>query len=181
MATATLVFLVLGGAGVVALALALLGGELLSVLHFGEGPVSLEVVAGFLGAFGFAGAIAAEVLNAGTPGPIAASAAIGLVAAAPTAWLALRLSWAARTMHTDATPRRQDLVGSLGVVVTAVPAGTGYGEVRIRLGGQPVKLYARAHHPIPAGAHVFVIEAPSDTSVVVEETLRVDETLHPGA
>ena len=171
MATATVVFLVLGAAGVVALALALLGGELLSVLHFGDGPVSLEVVAGFLGAFGFAGAIAAELLGADTPGAIAAAAAIGLVAAVPTAWLALRLSRAARTMPTDATPRRQDVVGAVGVIVTAVPAGSGYGEVRILLGGQPVKLYARAERPIPAGAHVFVVEAPSDTSVVVEETL----------
>ena len=169
MATATVVFLVLGAAGVVVLALALLGGELLSFLHLGDGPVSLEVVAGFLGAFGFAGAIAAELLGADGRGPIAA-AAVGLVAAAPTAWLALRLSRAARAMATDATPRRQDLVGTLGVIVTPVPTGSGYGEVRILLGGQPVKLYARADRPLPAGAQVFVIEAPSDTSVVVEQT-----------
>ncbi|MGK5683451.1 hypothetical protein [Actinoplanes sp. URMC 104] len=166
MATATVVFLVLGAAGVAVLALALLGGELLSVLHLGDGPVSLEVVAGFLGAFGFAGAIAMELL--GAP---AGAAGIGLVAAVPTAWLALRLSRAAHAMPTDATPRRDDLVGALGVVVTAVPAGGGYGEVRIELGGQPVKLYARADRAVPAGAQVFVIEAPSDTSVVVEETL----------
>ena len=177
---ATAVFLVLGAAGVAVLALALLGGELLSFLHLGDGPVSLEVVAGFLGAFGFAGAVAAELLGADTPGPMAGAAAVGLAAAAPTAWLALRLSRAARAMPTDATPSRRDLVGTLGVVVTAVPAGTGYGEVRVLLGGQPVKLYARAERPIRAGAHVFVVEAPSDTSVVVEETLRVDETPHPG-
>jgi len=180
MATATVVFLVIGAVGVAVLALALLGGELMSFLHFGDGPVSLEVVAGFLGAFGFAGAIAAELLGAGTSGAIAVASAIGLVAAVPTAWFALRLSRAARTMHTDATPRRQDLVGSVGVIVTSVPAGTGYGEVRIMLGGQPIKLYARSDHAIAAGAHVFVVEAPSDTSVVVEETLRVDETPHPG-
>ena len=170
MATATVVFLVLGAVGVVVLALALLGGELLSFLHLGDGPVSLEVVAGFLGAFGFAGAIAAELIGGGGPGPVAGAAAVGLVAAVPTAWLALRLSRAARAMATDATPRRQDLVGTLGVIVTPVPAGTGYGEVRILLGGQPVKLYARADQPLPAGAQVFVIEAPSDTSVVVEQT-----------
>jgi membrane-bound ClpP family serine protease len=180
MATATVVFLVLGAIGVVVLALALLGGELMSFLHFGDGPVSLEVVAGFLGAFGFAGAIAAELLGAESPGAIALASVIGLAAAVPTGWLAFRLSRAARTMRTDATPTRQDLVGSLGVIVTAVPAGTGFGEVRILLGGQPIKLYARSQHAIPLGAHVFVIEAPSDTSVVVEETLRVDETPHPG-
>jgi hypothetical protein len=33
-----------------------------------------------------------------------------------------------------------------------------------------VKLNARAATPIPIGAQVFVVEAPSDTSVIVEET-----------
>jgi membrane protein implicated in regulation of membrane protease activity len=159
---ATLFFLVLGGVGVVVLAVALLGGE----WHvWADGPVSLEVVAGFLGAFGFAGAIAAELTGSPAPATI-----IGLAAAVPVAWLTLRLSRAARTMPTDATPRRQDLIGTLGVIVTPVPAGAGFGEVRVVLGGQPVKLYARARQAIGAGAHVFVVEAPSDTSVVVEET-----------
>ncbi|MDI6097420.1 hypothetical protein QLQ12_02245 [Actinoplanes sp. NEAU-A12] len=171
MLTATVVFLVIGGVAVAILALALFGGEL---LHFGHpeagGPVSLEVVAGFLGAFGFAGAAAAELSGARTPGSIAVAAVCGALAAVPAAWLAWRLSRAARNMRTDATPQREHLVGSLGVVVTPVPAGTGYGEVRIRLGGQPVKVYARADRAIPTGAQVFVIEAPSDTSVVVEET-----------
>ncbi|GAA0447439.1 hypothetical protein Aca07nite_58250 [Actinoplanes capillaceus] len=171
MLTATVVFLVIGGVAVAVLALALLGGEL---LHFGHpeaaGPVSLEVVAGFVGAFGFAGAAASELLGARTPAVIAVSMLVGALAAVPAAWLAWRLSRAARNMRTDATPQRAHLVGSLGVVVTPVPAGTGYGEVRVRLGGQPVKLYARAERAIPAGAEIFVIEAPSETSVVVEET-----------
>ncbi len=171
MLTATVVFLVIGGVAVVVLALALVGGEF---LHFGHpeagGPVSTEVAAGFVGAFGFAGAAAAELFGARTPAMIAAAAAVGALAAVPAAWLAWRLSRAARNMRTDATPQRQDLVGSIGVVVTPVPAGTGYGEVRVRLGGQPVKLNARADRAIPAGAQVFVIEAPSETSVVVEET-----------
>ncbi|MFF5076242.1 hypothetical protein ACFY36_04275 [Actinoplanes sp. NPDC000266] len=169
MATATAIYLVIGAVGVGVLALSLLGGELLSFLHVGDGPVSLEVVAGFVGAFGFASAITAELSGTAVLAPL-----IGLVAAVPTAWLALRLGRAARTMPTDATPRRQDLVGTLGVIVTAVPSGSGYGEVRILLGGQPVKLYARAEHPIAAGAQVFVVEAPSDTSVVVEQTLQID-------
>ncbi|MEV0391730.1 hypothetical protein [Polymorphospora rubra] len=170
MDTATIVFLVIGGIGVVLLAAGLLGGEL---LHFGhpdvDGPVSLEMVAGFVGAFGFGAAIANELLGGNTPALIAGAAGAGLVAAVPTAWLALRLARAARDMRTDATPTRDDLVGSLGVVVTRIPAG-GYGEVRIHLGGQQVKLSARAAAPIPLGASVFVVEAPSDTSVFVEET-----------
>ncbi|GAA4953005.1 NfeD family protein [Actinoplanes utahensis] len=171
MLTATVVFLVIGGVAVAVLALALFGGEL---LHFGHpdagGPVSLEVVAGFVGAFGFAGAAASELFGARTPAVILVAVIVGALAAVPAAWLAWRLSRAARDMRTDATPQRRDLVGSLGVVVTPVPAGTGYGEVRVRLGGQPVKVYARADRAIPTGARVFVIEAPSETSVVVEET-----------
>ncbi|MFF5177091.1 hypothetical protein ACFY2Q_03570 [Micromonospora sp. NPDC000316] len=167
-ATGTLIFLLIGAAGVGVLVLALIGTEL---LHFGhvnvDGPASTEAVAGFAGAFGFGGAIVNELLGARTPGMIAGAAAAGLVAAVPTAWLAARLSRAARNMRTDPTPTRNDLVGALGLVVTPVPVD-GYGEVRVRVAGQPVKLNARADKPIPVGAQVFVVQALSETSVHVE-------------
>ncbi|MGR6322833.1 hypothetical protein Q2K19_11370 [Micromonospora soli] len=167
-ATGTLIFLIIGGAGVGVLALALVGGGLLHIGHPDvDGPVSLEAVAGFAGAFGFGAAIVNELVGGRTPGMIAAAAAGGALAAAPTAWLAARLSRAARNMRTDATPTRDHLVGATGLVVTPVPA-EGYGEVRIRLAGQPVKLNARADRPLPVGARIFVVEALSETSVHVE-------------
>jgi membrane protein implicated in regulation of membrane protease activity len=174
MGLTTWVFLIIGGVGVVTLAVALLGAE---ILHFGhpdiDGPVSTEAIAAFVGAFGFAAAIACELLGGGvagaTGGAVAVAAGIGVLAALPAAYLTVRLSRAARRMATDATPTRADLVGTIGVVVTPIPV-TGYGEVRVRLGGQPVKLNARATEAIPIGAQVFVIEAPTDTSVVVEPT-----------
>ncbi|WP_412738006.1 hypothetical protein [Krasilnikovia sp. MM14-A1259] len=170
MDTATVVFLAVGGAGVVVLALGLLGAEL---LHFGhpdvDGPVSTETVAGVVGAFGFAAAITSSLLGARTSVEILVAAAVGAAVAVPAGYLAMRLGRAARTMRTDGTPTRQDMIGTLGVVVTPIPAG-GYGEVRLRMGGQPVKVNARADRPVPIGADVFVIEAPSDTSVVVEQT-----------
>lgn len=170
MSTATMVFLVIGGLGVGVLALALLGAEILQFGHPGvDGPVSLEAAAGFVGAFGFAGAIGSELLGSGSAGAVTAAGAVGVVAALPTAFLAYRLGRAARGMRTDATPTRADLVGTLGVVVTPIPVD-GYGEVRIRLVGQPVKLNARADAAIPTGTHIFVIEAPTDTSVIVERT-----------
>ncbi|WFE25652.1 NfeD family protein [Solwaraspora sp. WMMD791] len=173
METGTLVFLVIGGLGVAVLAIGLLGGEL---LHLGDvsadGPVSLEVVAGFAGAFGFAAAIANELIGADSAGLTLAAAAIGVAAAVPVGWLTARLSRAARNMPTDATPHRADLVGTIGVVITPIHPG-GYGEIRVRLGGQPVKLSARAERSIPLGAEVFVVEAVSDTSVVVEQTPSV--------
>ncbi|RSM45649.1 hypothetical protein DMB66_50720 [Actinoplanes sp. ATCC 53533] len=80
---------------------------------------------------------------------------------------AVRLSRWARDIHTDGTPGRIDLIGSIGVVVTSIPAD-GYGEVQVRVAGQPRKLHALATRPIPLGTEIFVIEAPSDTSVLVE-------------
>jgi membrane-bound ClpP family serine protease len=166
-ATATIVFLIIGGVSVAVLALALLSGFEFPAF---DALVPLEVVAGFTGALGFAGAIAAELLGADSPATVVMSVLIGVAAAIPAAWLAWRLSRAARSMPTDATPARRDLIGTQGVVVTRVPDGGGFGEVRLRLAGQPVKVYAKAERAIPAGARVFVVEAPTDTSVVVEQT-----------
>ncbi|MER7459086.1 hypothetical protein [Micromonospora sp. NPDC126480] len=167
-ATGTLIFLIVGAVGVAVLVLALLGGEL---LHFGQpdidGPVTTEAVAGFAGAFGFGGAVVNELLGGRTPGMLALAVAGGVVAAVPTAWAASRLGRAARDMPTDPTPTRADVVGALGLVVTPVPAD-GYGEVRVRVAGTPVKFNARADRPIPAGSQIFVVEALSDTSVHVE-------------
>lgn len=173
MSTATIVFLLIGGLGTAVLAVALLGGEL---LHLGDpdidGPISLEMITGFIGAFGFGAAIVHEVLGAGSTTAVAMAATAGAAAALPVAYVATKLSRAARRMHTDATPTRSDLIGALGVVVTPIRAG-GYGEIRVRLGGQPVKLYARADAAIPIGTQVFVVEAPTETSVVVEPTRSV--------
>ncbi|MER7169331.1 NfeD family protein, partial [Micromonospora sp. NPDC000207] len=91
----------------------------------------------------------------------------GALAAVPTAWLASRLSRAAKNMPTDPTPTRDHLVGAIGLVVTPVSA-EGYGEVRVRVAGQPVKLNARADRPIPVGTQIFVVQTLSETSVHVE-------------
>jgi membrane protein implicated in regulation of membrane protease activity len=174
MSPVTVAFLVIGGVGLAVLAVSLLLGDLLHLGHADAGgPFSVPALAGFVGAFGFAGAIAAEIVpGRGLDLPVALIA--GLVAAGPTAWLAVRLTHAAMRMRTDPTPTRADLVGTLGVVITPIPAD-GYGEVRVTLAGQPVKVYAKADHPMPYGARIFVIAAPSSTSVVVEETPSIEE------
>jgi membrane protein implicated in regulation of membrane protease activity len=167
--TGTLVFLIIGGLGVAILALGLIGGELAG--FFGaefDGAVPTEAVAGFLGVFGFGAAAASALLGAQDPGALALSAGAGLAAAVPAAFLIARLSRAARDMATDDTPQRADLLGTSGVVVTPIPAA-GYGEVRVSVGGHRFKLNARADGPMPVGSHVLVVEAPSDTSVVVIE------------
>lgn len=159
----TVLFLAIGGLGVLLLALSLLGVELFDL----DGLIPLEAVASGMSVFGFAAAIASAVTDLRGGLAVLAVAGIGALAALPAGWLALRLSRAAQRMPTDATPSRDDLLGLLGVVVTPIPA-QGYGEVRIVLGGQPVKLNATAAEPIPLGGQVFVITAPSETSVFVE-------------
>lgn len=164
----TLWFLVAGGIGAGLLLLALVVGDL---LHIGgvdaDGPFSFPAIAAFVGGAGFAGAAASSLLpftSDTTRGVV--SAAIGVVAALPLAWFAVRLSRGLMNMSTDRTPNDDDLAGALGVVITPIPAD-GYGEVRIRLGGQDVKYSARSEQPLARGSQIFVVHALSSTSVEV--------------
>jgi membrane-bound ClpP family serine protease len=169
----TVTFLVIGAIGVVLLAASLLVGDLLHIGHpDADGPFSVPAIAAFVGAFGFGGAIAAALTRGSSAISVLVAVLVGVGVAFPTAWGTMLLARAASRMRTDATPTRSDLVGRLGVVVTSIPA-EGYGEVRITMGGQPVKLNARSDQPVALGARVFVVEAPTDTSVVVEETTAV--------
>ncbi len=178
MTTVTITFLVIGGIGLALLVVSLLFGDVLGGDGLGGGwaegavgPLSLPSISGFVGAFGFAGAAAAALTGTGAVA-VLVGLVVGVAVAIPAAIGTVALSRVAAHMRTDATPTRGDLVGRLGTVVTPIPAD-GYGEVRVRLGGQPVKLNARADRPVALGARVFVIEAPSETSVVVEETSAV--------
>jgi membrane protein implicated in regulation of membrane protease activity len=170
MTTVTLVFVLIGTVGLALLAASLLFGDALGVDGV-DGPWSLPSVAGFIGAFGFGGAIAAALTGTGSLA-VLMGLLVGTAVAVPAAIGTVALARVAARMRTDATPTRGDLVGRLGVVVTPIPVD-GYGEVRISLGGQPVKLNARADQPVALGARVFVVEATSETSVVVEETSPV--------
>jgi membrane protein implicated in regulation of membrane protease activity len=167
MTSVTITFLVIGGIGIVLLAVSLLLGDVLGG-DGDAGPLSLPSVAGFVGAFGFGGAAAAAVTGTGILA-VLVGLTVGIAVAIPAAIGTIALSRLAARMRTDATPTRGDLVGRLGVVVTPIPTD-GFGEIRISLGGQPVKLNARADRPVALGAKVFVVEATSETSVVVEET-----------
>jgi membrane protein implicated in regulation of membrane protease activity len=188
MSAVTITFLGIGCLSLLLLVLSLVGsghlhlGHLhlghVHLGHFGHGHpggghdgvnLSLPVITGFIGAFGFGGAIAAELV----PGHNALLAGgVGLLAAFPTAWGAGRLMNAAINMPTDGTLSSGDLVGATGVVISPVPAD-GFGEVRLTVGGQPMKFNARSAEPLAIGTYVFVIEVPSPTSVLVEPTPQV--------
>src|SRR5262245_1887007 len=94
----TVTFLLIGGIGVALLAVSLFVGD---VLHFGhpdaDGPFSVPSIAGFVGAFGFGGAIVAAVTGGGL-----LSLVVGLIAgvaiAVPSAIGTMALARAAERM-----------------------------------------------------------------------------------
>ncbi|MGE7385778.1 hypothetical protein ACQKM2_09895 [Streptomyces sp. NPDC004126] len=153
-------FLGLGSGGIVLLVCSLAFDGVLEGLF--DGWLSLPVIAGFVAMLGFTGAIVLGTTGLG-PG---AAAALGGATGAGAGWSAYRLGRALARDQGAAAPRRTELVGSAGYVVTPVPAA-GYGEVLLRLGGQPVKCAATADGPLPLGAEVWVTAVPSSTSVTV--------------
>ncbi|MEU2111110.1 hypothetical protein [Streptomyces sp. NPDC019507] len=167
------VFLGLGIAGIVLLALSLvLDGVLEGVLDGAlggmfDGWLSLPAIAGFVSMLGFTGTIVLGTTGLGTTAATVAGVLAGLLAARLT-W---RLSSALMADRTAAAPRGEDLLGTGGSVVTAIPAD-GYGEVLLLVAGQPVKYAARSATPVRRGAEVWVEAALSATSVLVRPVER---------
>jgi membrane protein implicated in regulation of membrane protease activity len=95
----------------------------------------------------------------------------GIVLLTVAAVLTWRFSRVLMRDQTTATPHRDDLLGTSGTVVTPIPA-SGYGEVLLRLGGQPVKFAAKSPEPVAYGAEVWVDETLSSTSVSVRPVQR---------
>ncbi|CAM5665120.1 hypothetical protein [Streptomyces fumanus] len=157
-------FLGLGITGTVLLALSLIFDGVLDGILDGalDGWLSLPVIAGFTAMTGFTAAI---TLGTGTTGPTGATLT-GALAGTGTAWLTYRLSRALMRDQTSVTPTTDHLLGTSGKVVTAIPAD-GYGEVLLRLAGQPLKCAARSTAPVPLGTEVWVEAAPTQTSVIV--------------
>jgi membrane protein implicated in regulation of membrane protease activity len=168
------VFLIIGAVGLLVLLVSLFVGELgdlgLGDVD-GDGPFSVPAIAALLGGIGFGGAAATSVLPQGLPDAATAllALAVGVAVAVPLAWGAVRLSRALTDMPTQETLTRHHVVGTQGVVVSAVPSA-GFGEVRLTLAGQQLKFSARSEVPLPAGTPVYVVEALSETAVEVVST-----------
>ena len=164
------VFIVVGAVGVLLVVVALIFGDIFDGLFpdvsFGDngGLFSTEVVGAFLAGFGLAGGL---IFRETAAVAIASAGAVG--AGGVLAGATLSFSRALIRMPTDPTPRTSDLVGSIGTVVTRIPA-TGLGEVSVTSHGQRLKLSARSDGAIPAGASVVVVDVTSSTSVVVTES-----------
>ncbi|WP_328863049.1 hypothetical protein [Streptomyces sp. NBC_00306] len=162
-------FLGLGIAGIILLSLSLVLDGVVEGLLGGtlDGWLSLPVIAGFTSMLGFTSSIVLGTTGFGT----SAAAAVGALAGAAAGWLTWKLSRALMRDQTSLTPRGEDLIGTAGSVVTAIPAD-GYGEVLLRLAGQPVKLAARSSEPVRRGAEIWVEAALSATSVAVRPVDR---------
>ncbi|MFE3653987.1 hypothetical protein ACFXO2_40480 [Streptomyces sp. NPDC059152] len=162
----------LGIGGIAVLALSLIFDGVLEGLFGGvldglDGLLSLPVIAGFLSMFGFAGAIVWGGTGLGAWPAIG----VGLAAGAAAGGATWKFSRALMRDRTGSAPRREDLVGTAGSVVTAIPAD-GYGEVLLRLAGHPVKLAARSADPVARGAEIWVEASLSSTSVSVRPVER---------
>lgn len=157
-------FLVIGVVGLILLAVSLVLGDLFGgAFEALAGDVfSSAVIGGFVAAFGFGAAIAE-----GAGAPLVLSVPVGVVAGAGFGWFAAWLTRIVRGGGSDDTPVTADALGRDATVLTGIP-DQGFGVVRVRLGGHPIQLNARAAKPIPVGIEVHVTQVLSPTAVVVE-------------
>ena len=163
------VFLILGLVGLLLLVLALLFDGVLDAVTDAfdlnvNGLFSLPVIAAFVSTVGFGGMLIMGTTSAG-----AGLAAVGGVAAGVVVGgVAARISKALMDSPTDVTPSSDHLPGLVGTVVTPIPNG-GFGEVMLRVAGQPVKFSARSDDEVALGASVVVVTVLSTTSVQVRQ------------
>jgi membrane protein implicated in regulation of membrane protease activity len=130
--------------------------------HGGPGFFSTRVISVFITAFGGFGAIATHY----GLGPLPASGIgflSGVILATPIYFFARFLYGQQATSEM----RSQDLVGQIGRVVIAIPAG-GVGQVRCRLGEELVDKVARAREADAIGENVSVVvdEVIGETVIV---------------
>lgn len=173
-------FIIIGGVGLTLILVSLLLDDIFEGffnaidIDVGGGLFSTPVIGAFLAAFGWGGALVMWGGGAGLVVSAVAGAGAGVVLGYVTFWL----TRAFMRMPTDETPRMADLVGKQGKVISAIPDG-GYGQVRVRHVGLPMKLNARAAQPITSGTAVVITKVTSSSSVLVEPEANFFGTL-PG-
>lgn len=156
------IFLIIGIVGGVLLLVSLLLDGIFDAFDFGDGPLSLTTIAAFTAIFGFT---AFASVGAGIPTPISAvlGGLAGVVGGAAAWWLSRFI----RNAESTTAVSGDDLVGSLGSVVLAIPQN-GLGEVALTRHGERISLSASAAAPIPRGSAVRVVQVVTSTSVRVE-------------
>lgn len=172
-------FIIIGFIGLGVLLLSVVIGDLFDVSGHFDGVLDSDIfstaaVASFLGAFGFAGYVAHAVV-----GPLWLAIVIGLAVGLAVGYGAIRLT---RSLQRDGdTPslNTSTMVGLPATVISTIPT-QGYGEIRINVGGQPLKINARSHLEIPQGTEVWVSGVLSATAVEVRSTQEIEPPEFPG-
>ncbi|WP_449281113.1 hypothetical protein [Leucobacter sp.] len=156
------IFLIIGIVGGVLLLISLLLDGIFDAFDFGDGPLSLTTIAAFTAIFGFTSFAS---VGAGMSTPVASivGALAGVVGGAAAWWLSRLI----RSAESTTAVSGDDLVGSQGSVVLAIPQG-GLGEVALTRHGERISLSATAAGPIPRGTAVRVVQVVTSTSVRVE-------------
>lgn len=158
-----LTFLLIGAVGIALLLMSLVVGDLLDGLFdFGGDLFSGAAMAGFLGAFGFCGALAYDSSD-NMLLSIAVGLVAGLIVGAGAGWI----SWKLKQGGDESNVRTGDLTGASGTVISAIP-DDGYGEVSIVVSGHITKLNARAGAALSAGTPITITAILSATAVLVE-------------
>ncbi len=164
-------FLVIGGVGLVLLVASLVFGDLHEGL-FGaldNDLFSTAVVAAFLSALGFVGAIVLA-----TSGSQGLAVGGGLVAGAAMGYAARGLTRTLQRGEDSATIRAGDLTGRPGSVVEEIPHA-GLGVVNIRVAGHLTRLHARCDEPLRTGTAVVVTGVLSPTAVTVRRQVQTPQ------
>lgn len=157
-----LTFYVIGGVGIALLVVSILLGDLLDgVLDFGGDLFSGAALAGFLGAFGFAGALGLDATD-----NVSVAVLIGLVAGVVVGAGVGYVSVQLKSGGDEANVRTSTLRGAQATVLSPIPS-EGYGEVTIAVSGHITKLNARSDQPLAAGTPVTIVDVLSATAVQV--------------
>jgi len=156
-------FLVIGLVGLALVGVSLVLGDLFDgAFDALAGDVfSSAVIGGFVSAFGFGAA-----LMQGIGAPAIVAVPVGVGAGVLVGWLAWWLTRLVKDGGSDATLTPEDALGRSGRVITSIP-DSGFGTVRLLIGGHSVQLNARAEAPIDQGVEVHVTEILSPTAVLV--------------
>ncbi|MGO3834331.1 MAG: hypothetical protein ACTJGT_10225 [Microbacteriaceae bacterium] len=164
------VFLVIGIVGVVVLLFSFLLDGVFDLFDGGDGPLSLTTVGAFATLFGFT---AFGCVGAGVPVGIAAL--LGAIAGVLGGFGAWWLTRSLRNDQSNTSVTTSSLVGETGMVVLAIPGGSGFGEIALTKHGERVSLSATAAEDISRGTQVIIVHTLSATSVAVEPYQSADE------
>lgn len=161
--TGTVVFLGIGGVGLLLLVIAVLLDGILDIFDLGgDGPFSLTTIAAFFSMFGFAGTIVlANGGNVGLASLIGALVGVGGGVGALFVTRSLQKSTSTTSLNSDSLP---------GIEASAIlPIRPGsYGEIAFSSNGLRQTFAAVADIEIPVGSRVVIVNSLSGTSVKVK-------------